>query len=120
MQDVPGLREQPRGHGRSPEPARRVVVTMAAELAEGRRRGVLAVSACEVPGKEQCNVGNTDPAPEHPLVGLARGGARGARLLRDAGDRRHAAWSWGKQMIAAIHTDVTPRKEREKLAEYLK
>ncbi len=60
------------------------------------------MSACEAPGKEQCDVGNTDAAREYSLVGLARGGARGARLLRNAGDWRHAAWSWGKQMIAAM------------------
>jgi hypothetical protein len=51
-------------------------------------------------------VGNTDAAREHPLVGLARGDARGARLLRETGDRRPAAWSWGKQVIAGIYARI--------------
>jgi len=51
-------------------------------------------------------VGNPDAAREHPLVGLARGDARGAWLLRETGDRRPAAWSWGKQVIAGIYARI--------------
>src|SRR4029450_9715845 len=54
-------------------------------------------------GKEQCHVDHSDAPRRHSLVGVARVDARGPRILRGAGHRRHAPWPGCGQLIAAIH-----------------
>jgi len=48
-------------------------------------------------------MGTIDAPRRHSLVGVARGDARGPRILCDAGHRRHAAWPGCEQLIATIH-----------------